>query len=239
MDIEYLLDLLEGASADARTLERTRYQPGYGYEDLRSELAKRIRHVADAANFFIGGHGRLVLTAFENFRYGDVADYVDQATYHVENAGELQRALGPPPGPTLRADALHPTVWDACASLWRSNHRRAATNAAAVAVDAALQNRIGRRDLSGKRLWQESFGLSDPAPGRPRLRVHPSDGSETYTSMQEGAVSFGAGCFQAFRNVGAAHTLGEEPPEHEALEQLAAFSILARWVESAELVADE
>lgn len=75
---------------------------------------------------------------------------------------------------------------DACASLWRSNHRRAATNAAAVAVDAALQNRIGRRDLSGKRLWQETFGLSDPAPKRPRLRVHPPDGSETYTSMQEG-----------------------------------------------------
>ncbi len=52
-------------------------------------------------------------------------------------------------------------------------------------------------------------------------------------------MSFGTGCFQAFRNVGAAHTLGEEPSEHEALEQLAAFSILARWVESAELVVDE
>jgi hypothetical protein len=40
----------------------------------------------------------------------------------------------------------------------------------------------------------------------------------------------------ALRNPSAHATFDDELPEQEALEQLAAFSVLARWVEAAEIV---
>jgi hypothetical protein len=45
-------------------------------------------------------------------------------------------------------------------------------------------------------------------------------------ARQAGASDFAAGCFEAVRNP-ATHEM-DEPPEQEALEQLAALSLLAR-----------
>jgi hypothetical protein len=47
-------------------------------------------------------------------------------------------------------------------------------------------------------------------------------------------MAFAAGCYKAIRNP-AAHIPLDELSEDEALEQLAAFSILARWVAAATL----
>jgi putative copper export protein len=60
------------------------------------------------------------------------------------------------------------------------------------------------------------------------------DGSETFRSLHDGAAAFGRGCFLAIRNV-LSHEYGEaaEPPEQQALEYLAAFSVLARWISDA------
>jgi hypothetical protein len=62
----------------------------------------------------------------------------------------------------------------------------------------------------------------------------PDDGSEVYRSLHAGALAYGQGCFKAIRNV-LAHEYGQlaEPPEEEALHYLAAFSVLARWIEKA------
>ncbi len=46
---------------------------------------------------------------------------------------------------------------------------------------------------------------------------------------------FADGCYTAIRNP-AAHEVQEELTEDEALEQLAAFSVLARWVDQAKVV---
>lgn len=159
---------------------------------------------------------------------------IRQAIYANRAGIEVIRRLGPPPGPQLRADALHPTVWDAAKSFWRSEHYLAAVDHGADAVNAALQKRLGRRDISNTRLAQQAFTLNPPEPGKPRLRLWPDDGSETYTSIHAGARDFAAGCFEALRNV-AAHERGQELGEQEALEQLAAFSIVARWVEQADV----
>ncbi|CAD12002.1 hypothetical protein (fragment), partial (plasmid) [Streptomyces coelicolor A3(2)] len=50
--------------------------------------------------------------------------------------------------------------------------------------------------------------------------------------QHEGAAAFARGVYVAIRNP-IAHELGDELKEHEALEQLAAFSLLARWVDDA------
>lgn len=46
-------------------------------------------------------------------------------------------------------------------------------------------------------------------------------------------MEYAVGCFMAIRNV-AAHE-EDELSEHEALEQLAALSLLARWIDECEL----
>ncbi|MFJ8747358.1 TIGR02391 family protein [Embleya sp. NPDC127516] len=58
------------------------------------------------------------------------------------------------------------------------------------------------------------------------------DGSDTFRSRHDGAGSFARGVFSAIRNP-IAHELDHELEENEALEQLAAFSILARWIDAA------
>ncbi|WP_081481181.1 TIGR02391 family protein [Saccharomonospora azurea] len=50
--------------------------------------------------------------------------------------------------------------------------------------------------------------------------------------MHDGAGNFARGVYSAIRNPNA-HDEGDELAENEALEQLAAFSILARWVDTA------
>lgn len=144
---------------------------------------------------------------------------------------ELAEMLGPT-GPRLEASRLHPWVWSASSALWDDGHRRAALQAAGAQIETQLQAKLNRYDASGKQLVNETFKLEPAEAGRPRLRMpgFPTD-SESYTSAQEGARSFGVGCMQGIRNI-ASHNM-EEPEEAVALEQLAALSVFARWIDDA------
>jgi hypothetical protein len=139
-------------------------------------------------------------------------------------------------GPELQATKLHRWVWDAARPQWDSGHFGEAVGAAARNVNSQLQSKVDRRDLSDSKLVRDTFSTKPATDGHPRLRLAPPDQSEGYTSLQEGAGHFGAGCYQAIRNP-VAHDPQVAPGMEEqlALEQLAAFSILARWIESAEL----
>ncbi|MFE2567778.1 TIGR02391 family protein [Streptomyces mirabilis] len=59
------------------------------------------------------------------------------------------------------------------------------------------------------------------------------DGSDTFRSVHRGAMALAEGCYAAIRNPNSHEDGLPELPEHEALEQLAAFSLLARWVDAA------
>jgi hypothetical protein len=85
-------------------------------------------------------------------------------------------------------------------------------------------------------LLGESFSRKPAEPGQPRLRLMEDDGSSTYTSLHEGVAAFGRGCFMALRNPNSHEHDDEELPEDRALEQLAAWSILARWIDDAQVV---
>ncbi|MFG2987542.1 TIGR02391 family protein [Streptomyces sp. NPDC048258] len=71
---------------------------------------------------------------------------------------------------------------------------------------------------------------------RPLGRSTPRDGSDTYRNVHRGAMAFAEGCYAAIRNPNSHEDGLPELPEHEALEQLAAFSVLARWVDSATVI---
>ena len=78
-------------------------------------------------------------------------------------------------------------------------------------------------------------------PGRhPQVRDlrqgHASDGKRRmiWTSAHQGVMNFGQGCALGIRNLNM-HATGELT-EQEALEQLAAPSVRARWVDECEVV---
>ena len=114
--------------------------------------------------------------------------------------------------------------------LWAADSRQEAVHAAARSVNARLQQKLSRHDAAESTLVRDTFSRNDPAPGHPRLRFSGERTSDTWRSRQDGARDFGAGCFEAIRNP-AAHEHELDLPEQVALEQLAALSLLARWIE--------
>jgi len=146
-------------------------------------------------------------------------------------ADEIRRNLGDD-APEISAASLHPWVWDGASSLWRSGHFRSAVEDAAKKVNAETQNKLGRRDVSETKLFQEGFSLDPPQPGRPRLRRMQADGSDTYKSVQRGAMALAEGIFAGVRNP-FNHQDPTDIDEHVALEYLAVLSVIARWVDDA------
>jgi hypothetical protein len=106
--------------------------------------------------------------------------------------------------------------------------------AASKAVNAMLESKVGRSDVSEVKLVTESFSENRPAAHARRLRFPDIEGQQTRASVTAGVLSFGVGCFKAIRN-----PLGHLPDdqhditEQETLEQLAAWSLFARWIDRA------
>lgn len=146
-------------------------------------------------------------------------------------AEELRQNLGDG-APQISAADLHPWVWSGARSLWSSGHHRSAVEDAAKKVNAEAQNKLGRRDVSETKLFQEAFSLEPPQPGKPRFRRMAADGSDTYKSVQRGAMALAEGIYVGIRNP-FNHENPIEIDEQVALEYLAALSVLARWIDEA------
>lgn len=132
--------------------------------------------------------------------------------------------------PDLAADRFHTWVWAAAQPMWEAGSHREAVAAAARSVNARLQQKVAKHDISESKLCRAVFSMDPPKSDQPRLRFPGIRGSETWKSRQQGAAEFGAGCFQAIRNP-LAHEHNFEISAQHALEQLAAFSVLARWID--------
>lgn len=173
---------------------------------------------------------------FGGWEYDELREVAMQSIVLLRRKEELESNLESS-GPKLSANTMHPHVWNASKSLWESGHYGEAVVSASRSVNALLQAKVGRRDVSEAKLVAECFSLDDPKLGSPRLRLMANDTSDTYKNMHLGALAYGQGCFRAIRNV-LAHEYGAlaEPPEEEALHYLASFSVLARWVDRATVV---
>lgn len=162
----------------------------------------------------------------------------------LEHQSTREQTLGPP-GPLLAAEGLHKWVWHAAVNLWGDGHYKQAVNAAASAVEEQTQLKLRRGDLSGADLYTQAFkvGKIGETPDGRRLRfTHldelTEDGkrNQKWVSAHEGAMHFGRGCAQGIRNLNA-HGTGDLP-EQQALEYLASLSVLARWVDTAQVPSD-
>lgn len=150
-------------------------------------------------------------------------------------ADEVRKNLGEN-APELSAAELHPWIWSGASSLWQSSHYREAVEGAIKKLNAETQNKVGRRDLSETDLFKRAFLMDDPKPGKARLRRMKDDGSDTYRSVQRGAMALSESVFAGIRNP-LSHEPDQELSEQGALGYLAALSVLARWVDTSEVEA--
>ncbi|MGC0249823.1 TIGR02391 family protein [Pseudactinotalea sp. Z1748] len=146
-------------------------------------------------------------------------------------ADEVRQNLGED-APELSAAELHAWIWSGARSLWKSGHYREAVEGAIKKLNAETQNKVGRRDASEANLFKQAFSMDAPRVDKSRLRRMEDDGSDTYKSVQRGAMTLAEGVFAGIRNP-LSHEADQELSEQEALEYLAALSVLARWVDLA------
>lgn len=142
---------------------------------------------------------------------------------------EVRKNIGDD-APEISAANLHQWVWSGASSLWKSSHFRSAVEDACKKVNAETQNKVGRREVSETKLFQEAFSLDAATAGKSRLRRMKPDGSDTYKSMQRGAMALAEGIYAGIRNP-FNHEVSDDINEQVALEYLAALSVLARWVD--------
>jgi hypothetical protein len=164
-------------------------------------------------------------------------EYVRRLIWELTEGDEVRSHLDlVEPPPAIAAESLHPWVWDAARPHWLGGNHDAAVWAAAINVNTSLQNKVRRRDAGEGRLIRESFSTDDPKPGQPRLRRCGPENPDLFRDMHVGASHLGQGVFSAVRNplnhvTADEHGIGEA----EALEALASLSLLARWIDQAEV----
>lgn len=156
-----------------------------------------------------------------------------EALGRVRTDAETRAKLGST-APTMTADNLHPDIWGAASKRWASGNYSDAVQRAATFLNASIQDVTGRHDISDSELMREAFSPSPPTPGKPRLRWPGDNDNLSVRAMRVGILNFSQGLFSAVRNI-ATHSV-EELPRQIAMEQLAALSVLARWVDGCQLV---
>lgn len=139
-------------------------------------------------------------------------------------------------GPTMAAAELHPWVWEAARPAWDAGNYDDAVDAAARNINGRLRTKVSRRDIGEGDLVAQVFTDKPGDENNPRLRLPlpPDMGARTVTSVYGGIIAYGKGLFQAVRNPLAHEAPGAvDLTEQEALESLAALSLLARWIDRA------
>jgi hypothetical protein len=230
VDIEFMRRKLEQFIDTANRSAAISGPPRQDYS-LHSELRKQEYGVKQVLKALQPG--------LEDFSLNDwfpeisARDAAERGLGVLNDREEVSAALIPD-APVLPADRFHPWVWDTARTLWESHHYRQAVHTAWTTINAKIQDKVQRRDVSDTKLVQETFSESAPVPGKLRLRVQGDPTTETVQSRQRGALQLGLACVSLIRNP-VSHE-DSELDEQIALEQLATLSVFARVVAECEVV---
>lgn len=168
-------------------------------------------------------------------KYSWLRDQASRAKAALQRQAELAEKLGDN-APDMDAANLHPWAWESGSSYWNSGHFHQAVMQAAIRINFETQTKLGRMDVSEADLFNQAFSLDPPKADAARLRLAKDDGGKTYQNLHRGARSFADGLYTAIRNPGMHKPQESDGGEEQlALEQLAAFSLLARWVDQADV----
>ena len=191
-----------------------------------------IREVLNAVRPGLGDYRKSAISGWS------VARTAAQSAIGILREQDDLRARLAPDSPTLPADSLHSWIWDAARTFWESRHYAQAVEQSWKSINAHLQNKVGRRDLSDDALINATLTMSEPKAGTPRLHLPGDKSSPTWSSRQRGLHMMGQACAAGIRNV-LAHEHDLELTTQVALEYLATLSVLSRWIDEAEVVAVE
>jgi uncharacterized protein (TIGR02391 family) len=150
----------------------------------------------------------------------------------LEDQEEVAERLRPD-APTLPADEFHPWVWEAARTFWEAGAYAVAVEQAAKSITAHAQRKTGCK-LTDLDLMKQVWSGDGPQPGKPRLRLPGDRTTKTWESRQRGARGLADGCYGGIRNV-VAHEHEPNWTAQVALEYLATLSVLARWIDEAEV----
>jgi len=240
MDEEWAIKILEKWIVSAEQARARNAQKIYDFAWVKSAEVTALREHEDQVRRVLArvmGSDRLpvILDAFSGDAV-NITSGVEQCKYAIgrlKTQAETRAKLGSN-APTMAADALHPAIWNAASGRWDSGHYSDAVQRAATFLAADVQDRLGRRDVNDSDLMREAFSSSAPTVGKPRLRWPGADNDQTVKSMRVGILNYSQGVYSAIRNP-ATH-LTADLERQEALEQLAALSMLARWIEKCEVI---
>jgi len=194
-----------------------------GTKEERSRISNRVHVIADA------------LYDRPGWNLWSSADGVRQLMFELEEGAEVRARVGlDDPGPALAADSLHPWVWSAAQPHWDSGNHDAAVWAAAINVNSQLKLKAERPELGESALVRAAFGTDDPQPGKARLRLCDRSNPDLFKDRHVGAINLGSGLFSGVRNP-LNHVGAVDLTEQEALETLAGWSLLSRWIDRAEV----
>ncbi|GAB3619066.1 hypothetical protein GCM10027417_03260 [Glutamicibacter endophyticus] len=194
-----------------------------------AEVAKQAQVVEKILEHVLPNWRDDITGKMANNRWAKHREAAIRAREELVRAEEIRKNLGDN-APEISAANLHPWIWSGARSLWQSGHFVQAVRDAATKLNAETQNKVGRRDVSETDLFKQSFSLDEAKPGKARLRRLSPEDSDTYRSVQRGAMAFAEGVFAGIRNP-LSHEVDQEMSEQVALEHLAALSVLARWVD--------
>ncbi|MFD8915982.1 TIGR02391 family protein [Streptomyces sp. NPDC059575] len=155
----------------------------------------------------------------------DVLDSVEQILGRLEALTDKAEAELPP---TTGVEAMHPTIWGAARKLWLDGHFRLAVQSAAETLISQLKTRTGLANMDATNVYEKVFNAKSPVltwPGDPNDR--------TVSSMQSGLSKYAPGLNMTVRNT-ATHVASAEMTAQQALERLAALSLLAHWIDECE-----
>ncbi|MGW8955849.1 TIGR02391 family protein [Streptomyces sp. NPDC055709] len=156
---------------------------------------------------------------------GDVLDSAEQILGRLEAMTDKAEAELPP---TTGVEAMHPTIWGAARKLWLDGHFRLAVQSAAETLTAQVKTRTGLANMDATNVYERVF-----APRNPMLAWPGDPDNRTVSSMQNGLSKYAPGLNMAVRNT-ATHVASGEMTAQQALERLAALSLLAHWIDECE-----
>jgi hypothetical protein len=220
----FFLDIVEYE----RELETDRVTP-----NLRTRIAQRLTLITDIAEAS-SLHDADRIRLWDSYMRSSLARTAVEELSGILQGEDRRTQIFGLKGPKLQAARMHRWVWQAAAELWDGGHMREAVQAAATSVfDQQLPAKLGAsKGDKPADLVSQAFSIDPPTPDKPRLRLPGfTKGDNDWKSAHEGAKFFGMGCAKAIRNV-VSHTT-DQPDEDEALESLAALSLLSRWIDDA------
>jgi len=163
MDRKYLIDLLTEYIRNIEivqlygTMHRFLPQQLNTAQDELHELEYPVRQAIDGAKQGLGNF-KVDRQLSLDKRWNAARLAAIQARGIYGYAEEVRRSLMPD-SPTISADGLHPWVWESAKQLLDSGHHVEAIGAALRTVNARLQQKLGRRDVSEKALVEQAFSL--------------------------------------------------------------------------------